>query len=185
MNDENDNDSIQLSKRGYMLMPNKILEALVTRDFSKRQLKILLLILRMSLGCQRFAMKYENRHFKLCGLYRNSIPAELAELEKLKVIRIDREKKWIAFNFLVAEWQVVQIGNMDSEKVSKLVKGVVSKQIDSQSVSMTPILHLANELEGDPDLKYILKIFNKNKLKRYERERKLRDFKENLFRFDR
>src|ERR1700685_4165740 len=68
MNDENDNDSIQLSKRGYMLMPNKILEALVTRDFSKRQLKILLLILRMSLGCQRFAMKYENRHFKLCGL---------------------------------------------------------------------------------------------------------------------
>jgi hypothetical protein len=54
-------------------------------------------------------------------VHRNSIPAELAELEKLKVIRIDREKKWIAFNFLVAEWQMVQIGNMDSEKVSKLV----------------------------------------------------------------
>jgi phage replication O-like protein O len=180
-----DNETIQLSKRGYMLMPNKILEALITRDFTKRQLKILLLILRMSLGCQLFAMKYENRYFRLCGLYRNSIPTELNELEKLKVIRIDREKKWIAFNFLVAEWAVVQIGNMDSEKVSKLVKGVVSKQISEQSVSMTPSLHLPNELEADPDLKYILKIFQKNKIKRYDRERKFREMKENLFRIDR
>lgn len=176
------NEELHLTRRGYMLMPNKILEALITHDFSKRQLKILLLILRLSLGCQLFAMRYENRYFKLCGLYRNAIPAELAELERLKVIRIDREKKLVAFNFLLREWEVVQIGNLDSEKVSKLVKGAVSKQIDSRSNSMTPSLHLPNELEADLDTKYILKIFDKNKFKRYERERKLRDFKENLFR---
>jgi hypothetical protein len=176
------NDELKLTGHGYMLMPNKILEALITHDFSKWQMKILLMILRMSLGCQLFAMKYENRYFQLCGLYRNAIPAELNELEKQKVLRIDREKHFIAFNFRLEEWQVVQISNLDSEKVSKLIRKVVSKQINEQSILMTATLHSDKELEADLDLKDILKIFKKNNFKRYEKKRRLTEMKENLFR---
>lgn len=129
-----------------------------------------------------FVIDAENRHFQMCGLYRNSIPAELAELEKMKIIRIDRAKKLVAFNFLLPEWDVVQISNLDSEKVSKLIRKVVSKQISEQSILMTASLHSDKELEGDLDLKDILKIFKKNNFKRYEKNRKLQEAKENLFR---
>jgi phage replication O-like protein O len=170
----------QQIREGYTIMPNKIEEALVTGDFSKRQLKILLVILRMSLGCQSFAMNYENNYFRLAGIYRNVIPGELKKLEAMKVIRIDREKKLIAFNFVTSEWEMIQIGNMNLEKLSALMTRVVSKQIDQKSISMTRTLHSESELTANSVLKYILNIFNKNKFKRYEKARKVQKFKEDL-----
>jgi len=55
---------------GFTKIENNILERILTSDFTKRQLKILLLIVRFSFGCQKnYAVLKNNDFFYATSFY--------------------------------------------------------------------------------------------------------------------
>ena len=71
---------------GFTRFDNDLLRAILTSDFTKRQLKILLLIIRFSYGYQKGYAVLRKRDFSAAGVSPFCIKEEIEKLIKLKVI---------------------------------------------------------------------------------------------------
>ncbi len=60
----------------FTRVPNRILTALITLDLTKRQIKIICLVLRLTYGCHVPWAFYEKKYFRAAGLHRSAIGAE-------------------------------------------------------------------------------------------------------------
>ncbi len=104
----------------HLRVAHSINEALMTRDFTKRQRKILDLILRLSWGCgQKDAYIPHQRDFSVVGVYEVDIKSELDWLEVSKVI--SREGSFYWFNKDFDEWSVSRVKPYQPEKLSELL----------------------------------------------------------------
>ncbi len=72
---------------GFTKFENEILEKILTADLSKRQLKILLLIIRFSFGCQKNYCLLKNKDFTYSRISPYCIKDELEKLVKKRVIK--------------------------------------------------------------------------------------------------
>lgn len=73
-------------ENGYTRTANQLLDAIITTDFTKRQLKILKLVIRMSFGCGKTSALFRLGDFEVAGIYKSDIRKELQELFRLKVL---------------------------------------------------------------------------------------------------
>ena len=104
----------------HLRVAHSINEAIMTRDFTKRQRKILDLILRLSWGCgQKDAYIPHQRDFSVVGVYEVDIKSELSWLEVSKVITREGSFYWFNKNF--DDWEVSRVKPYQPEKLSNLL----------------------------------------------------------------
>jgi len=100
---------------GFTKVDNRILEKLITSDLTKRQIKIILLILRLSSGCQKSYALLERKDFKVAGIDRRHVKREIEKICSLKILNFDSEKKIYWIND-ANEW------NVEAKDMSKVVR---------------------------------------------------------------
>ncbi|NAS88309.1 hypothetical protein C4E24_00985 [ANME-1 cluster archaeon AG-394-G21] len=103
---------IQTIMTGYTKIENKILERIVTSDFTKGQLKILFLILRLSSGCQKPGAVLRKGDLSLAGIEADRRIMELERLSLLNVVkfmRLSRGRKVIWINRNTDEWALNRV----------------------------------------------------------------------------
>ncbi|MBE9593033.1 MAG: replication protein, partial [Proteobacteria bacterium] len=96
----------------YTKIENKILERIITSDFTRGQLKILLLIERLSSGCQKPGAILRKGDLSLAGIEPDRRITELERLSLLNVVkfmRLIRGRKVIWINRNTDEWGINQV----------------------------------------------------------------------------
>ena len=121
----------------FTRVPNSILTTLITRDFTKRQVKIVLLVLRLTYGCQVPWAFYEKKYFGIAGLHRSAIGAELKRLCDIRVLDMNEEMKTVRVNPRVEAWQCSRNENIDADSVPDLMREMLSKQLRNVPVLRT------------------------------------------------
>jgi len=96
---------------GFTKFDNQLLERILTSKFTKRQLKILLLLLRYSIGYQKTYAIFRKSDFALAGVSSAVIAEELRTLYWLGVIRWDPGKGILWINQHLDEWTVENVGD--------------------------------------------------------------------------
>jgi len=113
---------------GFTQVPNDVFEKILTSDFSKRQLKILLLIGRCQFGYRRAKANLRHSDFRLCGIRRTTIKTEINALVSMFVVGHDPISHLLWINRDLAAWTVPPIGTMTLGDVAKVRTMVLSKQ---------------------------------------------------------
>lgn len=104
----------------HLRIAHTINEAIMMRDFSKRQRKVLDLILRLSWGCGKQEARIpRQRDFELVGVGEGHIKNELRWLVESKVIEISGDLYSFQQDF--SKWQVSRIKPFSPEKLTELV----------------------------------------------------------------
>jgi hypothetical protein len=104
----------------HLRIAHKISEAIMLRDFTKRQRKILDLILRLSWGCgKKIAYIPRQKDFTIIGIAESHISQELRWLVASNVILVDGD--YYSFNEDFHQWQVSRVKPYEPEKLNKLV----------------------------------------------------------------
>ena len=91
----------------FTRVPNKLLEAILATDFTKRQQKIIFMIIRLSYGCGKGYALLRPSDFIVAGVHRNNIKKELEQLAAAGVITV--EGRQIAMNKNYRSWQLSPI----------------------------------------------------------------------------
>ena len=85
-------------------IPNKILDQIVTSNFTKRQLKILLLIIKSSYGLNMSYAVLNKKDFFHAGVLPYHVEDELKKLVIRGVIKWNPDKKMFWINLCLKEW---------------------------------------------------------------------------------
>ncbi len=104
----------------HLRVAHSISEAIMMRDFTKRQRKILDLILRLSWGCGKNEayIPYQN-DFCIVGIYEPDVKAELVWLEQSKIIF--RQEMFYWFNKDFDQWQISRVKPFVPQRLSELL----------------------------------------------------------------
>lgn len=109
-----------MTTNGFTSIYHDIEEAIILRDFSKRQRKIIDLILRLSWGCGKdTATIAHQKDFCCVGIAESHISNELNWLLTAKVIMANGTT--YAINDHPEQWQVSRVKPYEPEKLTKLV----------------------------------------------------------------
>ena len=95
---------------GFTKFNNQLLERILTSKLTRRQIKILLLLLRYSVGYQKTYAILRKSDFALAGVSPSAITEELRRLYWFGVIRFDSAKGIIWINQHMDEWTVENVG---------------------------------------------------------------------------
>jgi hypothetical protein len=106
----------------YTRFDNPILEKILTSNLTKRQLKILLLIVRFSSGCQKGYAVLRRNDFTYAGISPYCITNELETLVWLRVIKWDPARDLVWINPRLAEWAVARPGENPGENLRRFFK---------------------------------------------------------------
>lgn len=125
----------------HIRIAHSINEQIMVSDFSKRQRKILDLILRLSWGCgKKYAIIPHQNDFEIVGVYKTDIKAELDYLVQSKVIFINGDN--YQFNKDYDQWRVSLSRKYTPQRVSELL----TLNLKAVSVSLT-----AKLVKHEPD----------------------------------
>jgi hypothetical protein len=139
---------------GYTKFDNPLLEKILTSGFTKRQLKILLLIVRFSSGCQKTYAVLRRNDFAYAGISAYCITDELKKLVKLRVIRWHAARDLVWINPNLGEWAVDNPGEKSGDNLRKFFK-IASKNLlkwqlsvyqnSKENVAETAIIQIGNK----------------------------------------
>lgn len=152
-------------KNGYTKIVNNLLEQFFIRDFSPIQLRILLMLIRFSYGCNKKTAKIKPQNlFNTAYVYEGDIKRELKHLERNKVITCNYEEKIFSLNKNFDEWKISFHKLFDEEKFSKLLhinlscglsknlvdnKEIEAGNADSESTSSLPKESIKKDKENN------------------------------------
>lgn len=115
--------------KGYLKIPTGIFEEFLARDFTKKQIKVLNLIMRLSWGCQNNSAVIPTiSAFACCGLHRQDVAGELEFLNTNKVIFMEKEANTYAINTDFSEWSVQYSRNSNKNELNRLI-GINLKRV--------------------------------------------------------
>ncbi|MBJ6361111.1 replication protein [Paenibacillus sp. GCM10012307] len=134
----------KIKTNGFTAISNSIYQQLIQRDFTKRQLSVLLMILRLSYGCQRSnAYIPKLISFELCGVGKTNITNVLNSLVKQKVLHWDKIESTFAINQNVQDWEIEVVSGWESEVFQHLLRLNLKK--GSQNNNQFELLSNQNE----------------------------------------
>lgn len=107
-------------QKPYIRIANELFDAIMQTDFTKRQIKILDFVIRMSYGCGRESALLRPVDFELVGIYKSDIRKELSYLEKSGVLLLEGEA--ISLNPDFRSWRVSSVRLVDQERWQRLIK---------------------------------------------------------------
>ena len=85
-------------------IPNKIFDKIIALNFTKRQLKILLLIIKSSYGLNKPCALLNKKDFFYAGILPYHVEDELKKLVIRGVVKWNPDKKMFWINPYVKEW---------------------------------------------------------------------------------
>ena len=104
----------------HLRIAHSISEAIMMRDFSKHQRKILDLILRLSWGCgKKYAHIPRQRDFKVVGIFEGDVKKELDWLEVSQIINRSGPFYWFEKDY--DKWQISRVRPYDPKQLSDLL----------------------------------------------------------------
>lgn len=103
------------------IIAHSIQENILIRDFSKQQLKIIYLVIRLSWGCSgNKAWQYTSyKDFEVIGLYKSDVAKNLRYLHNNKVIRWEEKYNLLIFNKDYDQWTIPK--KVDIKAIDKLI----------------------------------------------------------------
>jgi len=132
----------------FTRIANELFEAIILANFKKRQLNIILLLIRLSYGCGRKYAILRQVDFQIIGIDKSDINKELQLLARAGVLTITGER--IALNKDYDRWCIdrAQPGGKDS------FKRLLKRNLDGKKVGDSPTM--ANRLVGEtPTIKLV------------------------------
>ncbi|WP_217563044.1 replication protein [Paenibacillus sp. GbtcB18] len=110
-------------ENGFVRVANEIWDEIICRSFSKRQIDIILFILRLSYGCNKKTAKIPlQQDFILAGLGgKGNIALELKRLEAARVITRNKEAGEYALNKDYETWDVGLVKGWEKARFEKLL----------------------------------------------------------------
>lgn len=128
--------NVQL-ENGYIRVATELMDEIIRRDFSKRQLAILHFIIRLSYGCQKKDCVVEKLiDFEIAGIHKSDIKKELNYLCNTKVIIWDQENNLFSLNKDYEKWQINPSKGWDEERMDSLLH----QNIKRKKVGETPTI---------------------------------------------
>jgi hypothetical protein len=116
---------------GFTRFDNPILEAVLTSSFTKRQLKIMLLVIRFSAGCQKGYALLRKKDFAYAGVSPYCITQELKKLVKRKAIRWEPEKDLVWINPNISDWA----GDKSGDNLRRFFK-IINKNLPKWQLAL-------------------------------------------------
>ena len=113
---------------GYTKFDNSILEKVLTSNLTKRQLKIMLLIIRFSAGCQKTYAVLRKNDYAYAGISPSCVTNELEKLVKLRVIKWDARRDLVWLNPDLRQWAVDRPGENPGDNLRRFFK-ITSKNL--------------------------------------------------------
>lgn len=109
-------------ENGFLRIATELMDEIIRRDFSKRQMAILYFIIRLSYGCQRKNCIIEKFNlFEVAGINKVDIKKELKFLRECFVINWDEKTMIFSINKDYDKWQISPSKGFDREKFDKLI----------------------------------------------------------------
>ncbi|SFM28727.1 phage replication protein O [Gracilibacillus orientalis] len=109
-------------EKGYIRIANDLWNEILRRDFSKRQMNLILFIWRLSYGTgQKDCIVNRFNQFEIAGVYKNDIKKELKFLRECSVLEWDEESMTFSINKDYHLWQVSPNKNWDGDKFKDLI----------------------------------------------------------------
>lgn len=116
----------------FTRISNELFEAILLSNFKKRQLNIILLVIRLSYGCGRKYAVLRQADFKIIGIDKSDIKKELDQLIQSGVLTIDGER--IALNKDYDRWQIFRAHPGGADKFKQVLK----RNLTERTVGETP-----------------------------------------------
>ncbi|MBS4172089.1 replication protein [Bacillus sp. FJAT-49736] len=115
-------------ENGYIRIATELMDEIIRRDFSKRQLAILHFIIRLSYGCQKKdCVIGKFNAFELAGLNKSDIKKELKFLRECRVINWDENTMIFSINKDYEKWQINPNKGFEKEKLDQLIHENIKK----------------------------------------------------------
>lgn len=128
-------------ENGYIRIATELMNEIIRRDFSKRQLAILHLIIRLSYGCQQKDCEVEKLNdFEVAGIYKSDITKELTYLSDAKVIFWRRESNLFSLNKDYEKWQINPSKGWEKSKMDKLLHNNIERKKVSKTLTNLNLL---------------------------------------------
>jgi len=115
----------------FTRISNELLEAVLLTNFTKRQLNIILLVIRFSYGCGRKYALLRQSDFGIAGIYKGDVKRELEQLEAADVLHVDGEK--ISLNKDHDRWRISPVNTGSRERLKEVLK----RNLEEKKVSKT------------------------------------------------
>ncbi len=116
--------------KGFTKIINSLLDSLYVYNFTDRQRRIILFVLRLTHGCkQRNSAKIRLTDFQLAGIYKSDIREELETLAGRRVIEWNQGDDLVSVNVNVDEWKVNRSKLFDQEKFNTLLTRLLAKHL--------------------------------------------------------
>ncbi|SFG21872.1 phage replication protein O [Desulfotomaculum arcticum] len=116
----------------FTRISNELLEVILTSNFTKRQLKIILLVIRLSCGCNRKYAVLSKGDFNVAGINKSDITRELNLLVQARVLFTDGKR--VGLNQDCGQWQTLPLRNDVREKFNK----ILCSNLGVQAVGVLP-----------------------------------------------
>ncbi|MCG5104410.1 replication protein [Oceanobacillus alkalisoli] len=122
-------------EKGFIRIANELWNEILRRNFSKRQLNLILFLWRLSYGTGQKDCKIEKfNQLELAGMYKQDVKKELEHLRECAVLNWDEKTMVFSINKNYKMWQITPNKNWDSEKFDSLIHLNLSRK----KVSETP-----------------------------------------------
>lgn len=125
----------------FTRISNELFEAILLSDFTKRQLKIIFLVIRLSYGCGKKYALLRKSDFGIAGIDKSDIKKELDYLIISKVLSIDGDQ--ISLNKDYDRWRVSLVHS--GENFKKLIRHNVN-EIKNIGETPTPATEIVGNL---------------------------------------
>lgn len=117
----------------FTRISNELYTAIMQTNFSKRQRKILDLVIRMSYGCGKKHATLRPLDFELVGIHKTDIRQELAHLQQAGVLFIEGDQ--ISLNKDYERWRVGLARSFSNERWNE----VLNRNLEDARVGKTPL----------------------------------------------
>ncbi|WP_058308597.1 replication protein [Gracilibacillus massiliensis] len=120
-------------EKGYIRIANDLWNEVLRRDFTKRQMNLILLIWRLSYGTGQKSCKVPNLiAFEQVGMYKQDIKKELLFLKQCAVLDWDENVMEFQINKEYHLWQVTPNKQWDQEKFNRLIHANLKRKRESE-----------------------------------------------------
>lgn len=128
-------------ENGYIRIATELMDEIIRRDFSKRQLAILHFIIRLSYGCHKKDCLIEKFNlFETAGINKVDIKKELKFLRECRVIFWEEETMIFSINKDYDEWQINPCKGFDREKLDNLIHRNIKRKVSKTLTDLENIV---------------------------------------------
>ena len=125
----------------YTRIANELLETIILTNLKKRQLKIIMLIIRLSYGCGRSYAVLRQADYKITGIDKSDIKQELEQLAGCGILTITGDR--VTINRDCDNWRIAPSQQCGADSFKQILK----RNLPGKTVGETPTI--ANELVGE------------------------------------